>query len=182
MKYGTVVEFIVLFIWSGFDTLFQMAMKLLNSVQQNSQTKFDVTHWVRVHCKVWKRSLWILQWKLLSQQPILASRVLRVNVKNAKSKSSWSCTVNNSNFILILFRCVNHRYEETYFTRLPFTRQERHSNRQQYSAKSLASELAGMGTLPETKRKSQGGKKKGTQLFLLINKCLVCLNVKFCLI
>ncbi len=64
--------------------------------------------------------------------------------------------------MLILFHCVNQRYEETYFTRLPFTRQERHSNRQQYSAKSLASQLAGMGALPETKRKSQGGKKKGT--------------------
>jgi len=35
--------------------------------------------------------------------------------------------------------------------------QKRHSNRQQYSAKSLASEIAVMGTLPETKRKSQGG-------------------------
>lgn len=76
-----------------------------------------------------------------------------------------------------LILCVTYRYEETYFTRLPFTRQERHSNRQQYSAKSLAGELAGMGTLPEKKRKIQGGKKKGTTLFLRIIDMWLRLNV-----
>ncbi|XP_046630590.1 neuroguidin-like [Daphnia pulicaria] len=70
-------------------------------------------------------------------------------------------TANTSKQSIARERQERQEYEETYFTRLPFTRQERHSNRQQYSAKSLASELAGMGTLPETKRKSQGGKKKG---------------------
>lgn len=71
-------------------------------------------------------------------------------------------------------------YEETYFTRLPFTRQERHSSRQQYSSKSLASELAGMGSLPEkggAKRKTPGGKKKGKKIgvFCLGMACSLCL-------
>nr|CAG4651473.1 EOG090X0IJO [Simocephalus serrulatus]SVE94612.1 EOG090X0IJO [Simocephalus serrulatus] len=60
-------------------------------------------------------------------------------------------------------RQERQEYEETYFTRLPYTRQERHSSRQQYSSKALTSELAGMGVLPEkggAKRKSVGGKKK----------------------
>nr|CAG4647548.1 EOG090X0IJO [Megafenestra aurita]SVE92764.1 EOG090X0IJO [Megafenestra aurita] len=62
-------------------------------------------------------------------------------------------------------RQERQEYEETYFTRLPYTRQERHSSRQQYSSRALTDELAGMGTLPEkggAKRKNQGGKKKGT--------------------
>nr|CAG4649829.1 EOG090X0IJO [Scapholeberis mucronata]SVE93992.1 EOG090X0IJO [Scapholeberis mucronata] len=61
-------------------------------------------------------------------------------------------------------RQERQEYEETYFTRLPYTRQDRHSSRQQYSSKALASELAGMGSLPSkggAKRKSQSGKKKG---------------------
>nr|CAG4642188.1 EOG090X0IJO [Eurycercus lamellatus] len=60
-------------------------------------------------------------------------------------------------------RQARQEYEETYFTRLPYTRQDRHNSRQQYSSTALANELAGMGSMPEKgKRKSQsGGKKKG---------------------
>lgn len=68
--------------------------------------------------------------------------------------------------VYLILRVNIFRYEETYFTRLPSSRQERHSSRQQYSSKSLANELAGMGSLPEKeggKRKSQGGKKKGSR-------------------
>lgn len=91
-----------------------------------------------------------------------------MNAKNVKSKSiivlrQMLCPLALKYFL------VYHRYEETYFTRLPFTRQERHSTRQQYSSKALASELAGMGTLPEKKRKSQGGKKKGKNNYLQID-------------
>nr|CAG4637492.1 EOG090X0IJO [Ceriodaphnia reticulata]SVE73302.1 EOG090X0IJO [Ceriodaphnia reticulata] len=73
-------------------------------------------------------------------------------------------TANSSKMSIARERQERQEYEETYFTRLPYSRQERHSSRQQYSSKSLANELAGMGSLPEkngAKRKSQGGKKKG---------------------
>nr|SVE76134.1 EOG090X0IJO [Daphnia hispanica] len=69
-------------------------------------------------------------------------------------------TANASKMSVARERQERQEYEETYFTRLPFSRQERHSTRQQYSSTALASELAGMGTLP-AKRKTQGGKKKG---------------------
>nr|SVE73932.1 EOG090X0IJO [Daphnia atkinsoni] len=69
-------------------------------------------------------------------------------------------TANASKMSVARERQERQEYEETYFTRLPFTRQERHSTRQQYSSKTLANELAGMGTLP-VKRKTQSGKKKG---------------------
>nr|SVE90887.1 EOG090X0IJO [Daphnia sinensis] len=75
-------------------------------------------------------------------------------------------TANASKMSVARERQERQEYEETYFTRLPFTRQERHSSRQQYSSKALASELSGMGTLPEKKRKSQGGKKKAIQFVL----------------
>nr|SVE74556.1 EOG090X0IJO [Daphnia barbata] len=69
-------------------------------------------------------------------------------------------TANASKMSIARERQERQEYEETYFTRLPSTRQERHSTRQQYSAKALAGELAGIGPLP-AKRKPQGGKKKG---------------------
>nr|CAG4643620.1 EOG090X0IJO [Ilyocryptus agilis] len=55
-------------------------------------------------------------------------------------------------------------YEETYFTRLPYTSKDRQNARQQFSSKALANELSGMGSSAErgkTKRKFNGKKKGG---------------------
>nr|CAG4650625.1 EOG090X0IJO [Sida crystallina] len=66
-------------------------------------------------------------------------------------------------------------YEETYFTRLPVTRQDRHRSRQMNSAKSVADELIGLSSFREDsgkKRKSTAGsgKKKGKSIsFLFYN-------------
>ena len=63
------------------------------------------------------------------------------------------------------------RYEETYFTRLPVTRQDRHKSRLQHSSKALANELAGtFDSEIRGKRKNKsgmGGKKKGTTSFII---------------
>jgi len=51
-------------------------------------------------------------------------------------------------------------YEEKYFTRLPTSRQDKHSSRLQHSSKAFADELVGTSSSKEGKRKSTG-KKKG---------------------
>nr|CAG4635187.1 EOG090X0IJO [Alona affinis] len=75
----------------------------------------------------------------------------------------YSANGNRAN--LVKERQERQEFEETYFTRLPYTRQDRHKSRQQYSSTAFANELAGLGSQAEGgagKRKSgSGGKKKG---------------------
>nr|CAG4648997.1 EOG090X0IJO [Polyphemus pediculus] len=55
-------------------------------------------------------------------------------------------------------------YEETYFTRLPSTKEDRHRSRLQHSSKSLDAELIGetcTGSVGKRKNKNFGGKKRG---------------------
>lgn len=72
-------------------------------------------------------------------------------------------SANGSKMSVARERQDRQEYEETYFTRLPYTKQDKHKSRQQYSSAALANELTGMGSMPSgNKRKSKtGGKKKG---------------------
>lgn len=58
------------------------------------------------------------------------------------------------NWVTFLF----YRFEETYFTRLPSTRQDRHKSRQQYSSTAFADEMIGS----SSNSKKDGGKRKGS--------------------
>ena len=95
-------------------------------------------------------------------------------------------SANGSRFKIAREKKAVQEYEETYFTRLPVTRQDQHRSRLSNSAKSVADELIGLSTFTggsDKKRKTAaGGKKKGTFAlfyYLKIFANLICFSVIF---
>lgn len=150
------LEQLLNFTFSLFTFVLQME-KTLKSEQTSLLRKPSAWLLVRAQYKISKKNTWTHQRKSTNHPPMDTRLILHVSDRNAKSKTFLR-------FLLSSQQTIVCRYEETYFTRLPTTKEDRHKFRQKYSSTSFANEIAGVGSSRSDtsgKRKGDKGKKKG---------------------